>query len=219
MANSHNQIFTLASSSMIVGVFVLFIYLPQRKEIILLRQQNAQKRQDSEIRALNVSSAPVIESELNHQEELSRQLDKQVPVSDMMGELLESISSIANDLRLRNKTVIPLPPYTTKGVHVLPIQMGFNSDCDSVCEFLHTVESQDRIVRVSEIDLQVKDNDPLNDNQESDGRYRDVLGVINLSGKRQLGYTLMTKMTLQIFYGAYLEGEKTTSEKMTMTSE
>lgn len=150
----------LLTGTLIVGlVFCAGAVVPQHRRMTRLRHFADALRADVESTRTRLELAAELHSAAHLESALGSAFDDAIPVGDQVGEFLQTVSVLADELGLRDKDVVLAPEIDlvldtgVKQVIGLPIEISFQGEFEAVHAFLARIESLPRLARVQRLEL------------------------------------------------------------------
>lgn len=157
-----DQIKTAAAVGVLALVFTFVLWMPTRdqKQALQTRIDTAKKTaQDA-----NKDAKGMIQlvEQVNELEDLLSRDDHYVPGEQEMADLLRQLTSALAKQHTKEPEVKTEPTQREGDYNLMPVKLRFQGKFASVFSFLKRIESMRRLVRVTnvEIDVPVRDDDP-----------------------------------------------------------
>jgi Tfp pilus assembly protein PilO len=151
MGGIREQVLTGVTAFAACALFAWLVVYPQQAKHRALQDELQAVSDDIALRLTRCAAAVETERALEQCRRRLGSMEARVPPEDHLGSFLEQLSAVAADAELINANVVPQPPYVTKGLGILPIDMDFESDFPSLFAFLKHVESLPRAVRIASL--------------------------------------------------------------------
>ncbi len=152
------QIIILILAGMLVADFTLFGYLPLRERMRAVEQKRA-------LQALGIVKASAQNAQLLAlKEELVKlgravgNYERQIPQERALGEFLHRIADLMDGHNLREQLIQPGKEIQADELRCIPVSMQCKGRSRGIFEFLKSLQSLDRLVRVEQVRL-VNDRD------------------------------------------------------------
>ncbi|MDD5064312.1 MAG: type 4a pilus biogenesis protein PilO [Phycisphaerae bacterium] len=152
------QIAIFAAAAVMICGFVLFRYLPLKRETEFLRQAYA-------LRMLAVSKAldesrqmPAAREELLGLRAAVGNYERQIPARRELGEFMQKITDLMNEHNLKGQMIQPGKEVRAGDLNCVPVNMQCKGRLSQIFEFYREVQGLDRLVRIERVKL-VNDND------------------------------------------------------------
>lgn len=160
MTSTRDQIITgVVCGGALLG-YALLIARPQSRALGDVRREAVQLAADIDMRRAVAVSTVELEAELQAAEQRLGAVAEQIPSSMRLAELIAQLSAASDSWRLRGTDLRPVRSYEVGGIVVLPIEVSFECDFASLFGFLREIESLPRLVRVSDLRTQRREEAP-----------------------------------------------------------
>ena len=150
----------IAGAVLVAIVFVGGAFMPQWRRLYNLRATAESMRGRVDQNGIRMQAAKESYQKVLAARRKSAVLDAAIPNKPNLGAFLESVSRVADKLKLSDRDMIPSKEVRCRQVVVLPIEMSFRGTFDAVHAFLAQLESMPRIARVQRLDLDASPDHP-----------------------------------------------------------
>lgn len=141
------------------SVFTFGAYLPKSRRLADLHGRIAGLERQVLAGGEQLRSAASMHAELTSALGELESFDEAVPASEDVGVFLEAVSQIADELGLTDRNIVPGKALASPRVSLLPIEMSFGGDFESLYAFLQRIESLPRVARVKRMETAVSEQD------------------------------------------------------------
>jgi len=152
-------IFGVAAAGML-ALFVFVVVLPQQRTLNNIRSQLTAAKDQMAFAELECEAAARVRAQLEELQDGEARIRRMIPSRLELGEFLERLSEVAALSELVDQHVAPEPAQKMAGVEVLPVKMTFESTFSSLFEFVKRIESLDRLVRISKLQIVRSEQSP-----------------------------------------------------------
>jgi Tfp pilus assembly protein PilO len=141
-----------------VGGFVMFSYLPLRRETEFIRQAYASQKLAIS-KALDESrQIPAAREQLFGLQASVGNYERQIPAQRELGEFLQKIADLMDEHNLKGQMIQPGKEIRTGDLNCIPVNMQCKGRLSQIFEFYKSVQGLDRLVRIERVKL-VNDGD------------------------------------------------------------
>lgn len=152
------QIAIFAAAAVMICGFVLFRYLPLRRETEFLRQAYAAQMLAIAKASEESRQIPAAREQLLGLQAAVGNYERQIPAQRELGEFLQKIADLMNEHNLKGQMIQPGNEIKTGELNCVPINMQCKGKLSQIFEFYRRLQRLDRLVRIERIKL-VNDND------------------------------------------------------------
>jgi len=131
-----------------VTAAVVFVYLPQQRELRSLAAEIATKKRVLSANAQKVSVVPSLSRQVKAMKSRYKDFDRRLPRRTELGGFLREISGNLAAERISDQWIEPGTPAREELFHTLPIIMRFSGPYLSLASFLKRVDNMERLTRV-----------------------------------------------------------------------
>lgn len=160
----------LAAVAAVVTVATLMVYMPQSRELKLVRTQIVTQEQTLIADSEKASVVPLMLQQVEAMKLRYKDFDRRLPQRQELGGFLRQISANLEKEDLTGQLIEPASPSSEELFHTLPIIMRFNGSYLSVASFLRSLEDMERLTRVEK--LQITRDKKANDSTQLDVELR-----------------------------------------------
>jgi len=132
----------------LVSAAVVFVYLPQQRELRALRTEIATKERILSANAQKVSVVPSLSRQVKAMKNRYKDFDRRLPPQTELGGFLREISGNLAAERISDLWIEPGTPAREELFHTLPIIMRFTGPYLSLASFLRRADAMERLTRV-----------------------------------------------------------------------
>ena len=164
MAHLNRDSLILAGVLMVlVSVAIVFVYLPQHREMNSLAAEIATKERVLSANARKVSVVPGLCRQVEAMKSRYKDFDRRLPRRTELGGFLREISGNLAAERISDQWIEPGTPAREELFHTLPIIMRFSGPYLSLASFLKRVDEMERLTRVQVLKVgSSRDDEKLN---------------------------------------------------------
>ncbi len=165
----------------------VWLYQPGQRELSSLLASTQAMREQLARGSSAVSELANVKSDMRNAEALLNDYQTRITPTPQVGAFIENVSSVATELGLQGRKIVPQSPKVNGSIVMLPIDISFESDFGKSFDFLRSVEQLPRAVQVTDFTIK-----PVDENVDAETPY----------DKTRPRHLLRTELTLRIFYEA-----------------
>jgi Tfp pilus assembly protein PilO len=147
------QVMICVIAGVVVGVFVMFWYMPLRHRMKVLEQDKATQtlavaRYDADGKRL-----PILKEQV---EQLSSKLgnyEAKIPQQGALGPFIRRIADLMNEHNLKEQVITPGVEIETDRFNCTPVKMQCKGKLEQVFRFYQRLQALDRLVRIEQVKL------------------------------------------------------------------
>lgn len=139
--------------TLVIGVFVYFLYLPKFKDIDRLKTKLAKIEKDLKVAKKNARQLNEYRKKMQDAEEQFRVVMRALPEKEEIPTLLTGISKAGTDSGLSFILFQPKPEEQKDFYAEIPVAMTVTGDYHGVATFFESVAELNRIVNIRNIDM------------------------------------------------------------------
>ena len=136
-----------------VCVFVLFWYLPLRKQMKAVAQAKTVQTLALARSAADSARLPLLKEQLQQLLSELGDYEAHIPEQRNVGPFLRGIADLMNEHNLREQVVTPGPEVEAEGFNCIPVGMQCKGQLSQLFKFYHRLQSLDRLVRIEQVKL------------------------------------------------------------------
>lgn len=164
-----------------------WLYQPGQRELSSLIASAQAMREQLARGSSAVNELANIKTDVSNANELLNDYQTRITPTPKVGAFIEQVSSVASQLGLQGRKIIPQSPKENGSIVMLPIDISFESAFDKSFDFLRSIERLPRAVQVTHFTIKRVDGDDS------------VAAPYHKDRPQNL---LRTELTLQIFFEA-----------------
>ena len=145
---------------MLIGGFVVFRYIPLRKQIKAVETERIANRVETDMTLTQSEQLPLLKDRLEKLQNAVGDYDAQVPRKLNLGAFQRQISDLMKKHGLTGQLIEPGEEVIAKEVNCKPVNIRCTGRLEQVYNFFDSLESLDRLVRIEQVEL-------TNDNEYS----------------------------------------------------
>lgn len=147
------QMLILVSAGLLVGGFVLFRYLPLRKQTKILRQSIADRQALISQAAAKRQQLPLMQQKLSKFQERVENYEKNIPVQIDIGGFLGKVADLMTQHNLTEQVIQPKEEVAVEKLNCIPVTMKCSGSLAQIRQFYQSLNDMDRLVRVEKFEL------------------------------------------------------------------
>jgi Tfp pilus assembly protein PilO len=148
----------LAIGAVIGCVFMVFWYLPLRRETTSIRQAKAERAMVIAQGTVDARRMPLVGNQLRDLQKLLGDSEDRVPEQRALGEFLHKISDLMKEHNLKDEVVTPEAEIEADKFNCIPVTMKCKGELSQISEFYRRLQSINRLVRIEQVKLFNDDN-------------------------------------------------------------
>jgi Tfp pilus assembly protein PilO len=142
----------------IIGGFVLFRYMPLKREIKAVKQNIYTQKLTIVKGAADVEKVPLIKQQLlNIQSEL-KDYGANIPDQRDLGVFLRRIATLMNEYQLREQVIVPREEVKGDKFSCIPLNMRCKGKLSQMFDFYKQLQGLDRLIRIERVKLRNDNN-------------------------------------------------------------
>ncbi len=143
----------LGAVAAVVAVATFMIYMPQSRQLKLVRTQIVTQEQSLMADSEMASVVPLMLEQVQAMKRQYKDFDRRLPKRQELGGFLREISADLEEKELTGQLIEPGSPASEELFHTLPIIMRFNGSYLSVASFLRSLEDMERFTRIEKLQI------------------------------------------------------------------
>jgi Tfp pilus assembly protein PilO len=147
------QIAICATAAAMICGFVLFRYLPLQRRMNSLRQARAEQMLVISKALTANQQMPAVREQLQHMRIASEKYERQIPAQRELGEFMQNVAKLMNDLDLKGQMIQPGKEIHTGELKCIPVNMQCKGKLSQIFEFYRCLQKLDRLVRIERVKL------------------------------------------------------------------
>ena len=151
-----DQIKTMCVAVVLLGLFVAFIWKPQRKEMAELEVSIEGSKATL---GMNENSTAMLTSQYREVERLRGELEgsqRRVPSRDELADVLSGLTRALRENRLHEQEVLARPFIDYASYSVMPMVMDFSGNFPETFGVLRSIEQMSRLIRIDRLTVTEK---------------------------------------------------------------
>lgn len=136
-----------------VCVFILFWYLPLRRQAKVVEQARATETLALAKAAADRLRVPVLKEQLQQLRSQLGDYEAHIPEQRNVGLFLRGIADLMNEHNLREQVVTPGPEVEAQGLTCIPVNMQCKGQLSQLFKFYHRLQVLDRLIRIEQVKL------------------------------------------------------------------
>jgi Tfp pilus assembly protein PilO len=153
IACSRKQCAIIAVAVTIVAVFFGCLYLPLTKKLSGIKAQQRQHNIEAAQLSADTVRLPALSDQLKEMRAKAGNFSAQVPATRQLGEFLQSVAKIMNELSLQNQLVQPGQAINSGDIRCIPVDIQCEGNLRQIFGLLKSLEAIDRAIRFENIEL------------------------------------------------------------------
>ena len=167
------QIVILVAAALMASGFVLFRYLPLRREAKAVELSGTAQKTLIVQTLARKQQLPAMKEKLLELQEEVKNYERNIPVQTDLGEFLGKIAELMNQHNLSEQVIQPGEEIKAKQVNCIPVIMKCTGRLTQIRRFCESLQALDRSVRIEHFEL-------VND--------RDLSGLVGMETKAIIYY-------------------------------
>ena len=147
------QIMICVSAIVIISGFVLFGYLPLRKQIKAIKQQKTMQQITIAKGISERDQLPVLKEQLLELRKKIGNYEAIVTVGRNLGEFLETIANLMKEQNLKEQMIAPGEEITIGQLNCIPINIQCKGRLKQIFEFYKQLQQLNRLIRIQQVKL------------------------------------------------------------------
>jgi Tfp pilus assembly protein PilO len=147
------QIIICVLTGATVCVFVLFWYLPLRRQTQAVEQAKTVQMLALAKSAADSARLPLLKEQLRQLHTQLGDYEAHIPDQRNVGPFLRGIADLMNEHNLREQVVTPGPEVEADGFDCIPVSMQCKGQLTQLFKFYRRLQSLDRLVRIEQVKL------------------------------------------------------------------
>jgi len=147
------QITICVAAVAMIGVFVVFRYLPLHKRVKVVKETKAAKALANSMVRTRSEQVPVLEEQLEKLQQVIGDYQARIPSRRSAGAFLGKITELMNEHNLKEQVIEPREEIKTEELNCIPVNMRCKGRLAQVFEFYKRLQTLDRLVRIEQIKL------------------------------------------------------------------
>ncbi|HSV27437.1 MAG TPA: type 4a pilus biogenesis protein PilO [Sedimentisphaerales bacterium] len=156
--NIRKQTAIIAAGAAITVTFFAVLYVPMTRRLSSLRQEQRQHGMEAMQVSANALHKPALSDQLRAVQVRVGDFSARIPSSRQLGEFMQSVATIMNELGLRNQFLQPGQPLKSRPVHCIPVDIRCEGSFEQVFRFMKALEDIDRKMRFASVELSTDRN-------------------------------------------------------------
>lgn len=152
------QIVIFVTAAALVIGFVLFRYLPLRRQMKAAKKMHSAQMLSVSKAEAESQSIPALEEQLRQMRGEVGNYDARIPSERSLGEFLQRIADLMNRHELREQLIQPGVEMAEDGLYCIPVNMQCKGSLGQIFDFYKSLQQIDRMVRIERVTL-VNDSD------------------------------------------------------------
>ena len=148
---------TIALTLAVVCLFVLFVHVPQRRQLDQLKQERAAQNEKLQEAQKKCSGLAPLHDRVKALRKAMAHFNQRLPDRSELGEFLKEIVASMKLAQLQSQEIRPQSPISTDRYSKMPIHLSFKGSFRDVCLFLHSIETMTRLTRLEELTITAED--------------------------------------------------------------
>jgi Tfp pilus assembly protein PilO len=150
---SRKQGTILVIAAAIVAVFFGGIFIPLKRHLSSLKSRQRQHNVELSQVSADASKLPVLSDQLASLRQTVGDFDARIPTSRQLGEFMQSVAKIMNELNLQGQLVQPGEPIKAKDIACIPVDIKCEGSLAQVFGLLRSLEETSRLTRCESLEL------------------------------------------------------------------
>jgi Tfp pilus assembly protein PilO len=147
------QIAICSIAGVIVSVFVLFCYLPLRKNMSTVKQAKAEQMQTIAKGMAAAEQLPVLKEQLQKLRSELQDYEAKVPEQRDFGAFLGRITDLMNEQSLKEQSIEPGEMVEADKFKCIPVNMQCKGRLTQIFNFYECLQALDRLIRIEQVKL------------------------------------------------------------------
>lgn len=155
---SRQQITIFAIGAGLVCVFVVFWYLPLRRETNAIKQAKTERAMAITKGTTNARRLPLVEEQLRTLQRQFGGCEASIPEQRSLGEFLQRIADLMKEHNLKNEVVTPGDEIEADKFNCIPVSMQCKGELAQISKFYSRLQNLNRLVRIEQVKLTNDEN-------------------------------------------------------------
>lgn len=147
------QLTICVAAGVILGGFMLFRYLPLRREMKAARQTKAAQTLTIAKGTADGKQLPLLKEQLLELERELENYEANIPERSDIGVFLQRIAALINEHNLGGQVVEPRKEIKAEKLNCIPVNMQCKGKLTQIFEFYRRLQGMDRLVRIEQLKL------------------------------------------------------------------
>ena len=136
-----------------ICVFVLFWYLPLRKQARAVEQAKIVQTLALARSTTDSARLPLLKEQLQQLRSELGDYEAHIPEQRNVGPFLSGIADLMNEHNLREQVVTPGPEVEAEGFNCIPVSMHCRGQLSQLYQFYRRLQSLERLIRIEQVKL------------------------------------------------------------------
>jgi len=142
-----------AIGAAIVCVFVVFWYLPMRRESNAIKQARTERALAIAKGTTDAQRMPLVEKKLRDIQQMLGNSEASIPEQRALGEFLQKIADLMKEHTLKDEIVKPGEEIEADKFNCIPVSMQCRGELAQISEFYRRLQNLERLVRIEKVKL------------------------------------------------------------------
>ena len=148
-----DNLFSIAGTAVIVGFFVLVVYLPGERACQAARREITVANRTIDSAPMLIQQAAMQHGKQAEQEEALLQLDRLLDDENELHGVLQKVANLAHAAGLKMDRIQPQATVMRETYRVIPYQVTISGSFRRIAQYLHGLESQPTLFTVERLQL------------------------------------------------------------------
>jgi Tfp pilus assembly protein PilO len=137
----------------VIGVFVIFWYLPLRKKMSLIKLTKAEQVISIAKGMADAEQMPVLREQLKRLQVELEDYESKIPDQRDFGSFFGRITDLMNAYKLKEQSIEPGETITADNFSYIPVNMQCKGQLTQLFNFYDRLQDLDRLVRIEQVKL------------------------------------------------------------------
>ena len=143
----------LAAAGLLIGGFVVFRYVPRRRQMQQLQRATAAARAEASRTTAQAGQLPQLKRHLVELQSTVGDYDSKIPHDRQLGPFLQTIAGMMDRCALTDQLIEPGEEIEVGALRCIPVSMRCVGELKQVFEFFVSLQDIDRLVRIKKVKL------------------------------------------------------------------
>ncbi len=152
-----NTMILIVSLAAILVLYLLFFWLPQRRNSALMLGTIQKRRGEIDRCRQQADQLPMLNGELEQLESYNRQVAERIPAVLDVREFLKTMHGLGQQHAVTISTWSPSLASDLVGIKQQPVSLTVVGKFQAIVKMIYDLEAMDRLVELTDLDMKVKD--------------------------------------------------------------
>jgi len=153
MICSRKQLMIIVIAVTMIVLFFGAFYIPLSRKLASIRQQQRRYLVEAAQLSADATNLPALSDQLAALRNKVGDFSAKIPRGRQLGEFMQSVANIMNELNLRNQLVQPGQIVKSKQISSIPVDIKCEGSLGQVFRLVRSLESLERTIRIENLEL------------------------------------------------------------------